>query len=335
MESRRRVNSMNVFIKKFILIGALLSITCFLLTDSSTITKSESFSYYVNIYSQNKYLVEHEEIIILSDDDLISYNFPGNGTKEDPYIIENFNITTTYNKAITISTTTLSIIIRDCYLSGHSYGIYISNVKDETVEIINNTCTNNIANGINIHYTSRTVVKNNTCTNNTKGMYFIYGDEVIVSNNNCSGNSAYGLQLLHCDAGLITSNILQNNGGYGVYLAHDVNYHVVHHNRFVDNNKGGESQGYDTGEGNIWYDVRSSEGNYWSDWSGINYYNIDGPAGKTDKYPLDEDGNSPIVTTETSTTSEVKIYFMLDSIVIILIILKRKIRSTKVIFKMN
>ena len=323
------VNSMNSFIKKFILIGILLSSTCFLLTDF----KSESLSDNVNIYSQNNFLFEHEEIIILSDDDLISYDFPGNGTKEDPYIIENYNITTTYNKAITISTTTLSIIIRNCYLSGHSYGIYISNVRDETVEIMNNTCTNNIVNGINIHYTSRTVIKNNTCTNNTNGMYFIYGNEAIVSNNNCSGNSDYGLQFLHCDAGLITSNIFQNNGGYGLYLAHDVNYHVVHHNRFVDNNRGGESQGYDTGEGNIWYDVLSSEGNYWSDWSGINYYVIDGPAGKTDKYPTGS--ISPTVTTETSTTSEAKIYFMLDSLAIILIVLRRMIRSPKIIFEIN
>ncbi len=328
------VNSTNSFFKKFILIGILLTSTCFLLTDSSSIIKSESLSDNVNIYFQNKYLVEYEEIIILSDDDLISYNFPGNGTKEDPYVIENYNITTTYNKAIAISTTTLSIIIRNCYLSGHSYGIYISNVKDETVKIMNNTCTNNIVNGINIHYTSRTILKNNTCTNNTKGMYFIYSDKAIVSNNNCSGNSDYGLQLLHCDAGLITSNILQKNGGYGLYLAQDVNYHAVHHNRFVNNNKGGESQGYDTGEGNIWYDVLSSEGNYWSDWLGINYYDIDGPAGKTDKYPL-TNGISPVVTTETSTTSEVKFYFILDSIIIILIVLKRMIRRPKIIFEIN
>jgi parallel beta-helix repeat protein len=324
---------MNSFIKKFILISILLSGTFFLLTDFSTITKSKSLSDNVNIYSQNKFLVEHEAIIILSDDDMISYNFPGNGTKEDPYIIENYNITTTYNKAITVSTTTLSIIIRNCYLSGHSYGIYISNARYDTVEIMNNTCNNNLVNGINIHYTSRTVVKNNTCTKNTKGMYFIYGNEAIVSNNNCSGNSDYGLQFLHCDAGLITSNILQNNGGYGLYLAHGVNYHVVHHNRFVDNNKGGESQGYDNGEGNIWYDVLSSEGNYWSDWSGINYYNIDGSAGKTDKYPLDEDGISPTVTTETSTTSEVTIYFMLDFIVIILVVLRRMIRNQRLFLK--
>ena len=78
----RMVNSRNSFIKKFILISILLSSTCFLFTDF----RSESLSDNVNIYSQNKFLVEHEEIIILSDDDLISYNFPGNGTKEDPWM---------------------------------------------------------------------------------------------------------------------------------------------------------------------------------------------------------------------------------------------------------
>ena len=72
-----------------------------------------------------------------------------------------------------------------------------------------------------------------------------------------------------------------------------------HHNYFLFNNRGGV-QAFD-GDDNIWYDLSSNEGNYWSDYRSrypSNYtggYEIPGFNGKVDLYPLlitdfDQDG---------------------------------------------
>ena len=40
--------------------------------------------------------------------------------------------------------------------------------------------------------------------------------------------------------------------------------------------------------GNYWFDNITKEGNFWSDWSGIGNYSIDGPANSEDPYCLNE-----------------------------------------------
>ncbi len=62
-------------------------------------------------------LVDHKPITILKDEDFEKYNFLGNGTESNPYIIENYNITTEEDIAIYISFTTKYFIIRNCYLN--------------------------------------------------------------------------------------------------------------------------------------------------------------------------------------------------------------------------
>ncbi|MCG3217292.1 MAG: hypothetical protein KAS63_11225, partial [Candidatus Heimdallarchaeota archaeon] len=49
--------------------------------------------------------IPHDPILIDSDDDFITYGFPGNGTEINPYIIENYNIITTTENGISISFT--------------------------------------------------------------------------------------------------------------------------------------------------------------------------------------------------------------------------------------
>ncbi|MCG3222748.1 MAG: hypothetical protein H7641_15320 [Candidatus Heimdallarchaeota archaeon] len=46
------------------------------------------------------------------------------------------------------------------------------------------------------------------------------------------------------------------------------------------------SQAKDDGNENIWYEVQTSQGNYWEDWGGTGIYEIDGLGGNDDLYPL-------------------------------------------------
>ena len=62
----------------------------------------------------------------------------------------------------------------------------------------------------------------------------------------------------------------------------------------IDNNYWGESQARDTGVGNVWYDVSTMEGNFWSDWSGYGTYSIEGSAENEDIYPMLVEGEKKL-----------------------------------------
>jgi len=105
---------------------------------------------------------------------------------------------------------------------------------------------------------------------------------------NACNNNDWGIWLDSSDSCFVTYNLLQENEEYGVYSSYGSDNNLIHHNTFVDNNIGGTSQAYDDGTNSFWYDTATQEGNYWSDWSGIGSYYIQGFALSFDKYPFGE-----------------------------------------------
>jgi len=80
-------------------------------------------------------------IVIKKDKDFVKrYNFPGTGTADNPYRIENLTINVQSIYGILITGTTSHFVIRNCTISGNA-GIYLQKVKTGTAEIINNTIT--------------------------------------------------------------------------------------------------------------------------------------------------------------------------------------------------
>ncbi|MFW9852836.1 MAG: NosD domain-containing protein [Candidatus Thorarchaeota archaeon] len=222
-------------------------------------------------------------------------------------------------------------------------GIYLNDSSGST--LTNNTCTNNNV-GIHLDSSSDCILTNNTCTNSFSGIYLISSSDCILTNNTCTINS-FGISLhsssssdlinntcinnyqgiiLHSSgSSLITNNLLQENDEYGIYIALHSNNNEIHHNIFVDNNLGGTSQAYDEGENNIWYDSTINEGNWWSDWSGSGSYSIDGPAGSVDPYPLDEEGNPPVVSEFLQISTITMTLFLCLALIPLLLKRKRKI----------
>jgi len=108
----------------------------------------------------------------------------------------------------------------------------------------------------------------------------------IVSNQFLSNE--IGVSLKSSNSCNFVSNIIQDNVGYGAQLDQFSNSNLLYHNIFINNNLDSFSQACDNGT-NTWFDSNSKEGNYWSDWSGMGSYSIDGITGVTDPFPLDED----------------------------------------------
>ncbi len=213
--------------------------------------------------------------------------------------------------------------------NNNQYGISLSTSISSTVS--SNTCINNYFIGIGLSYSANSTVFNNTCNNDWRGIWFYHTSSSTVSNNTCINNNFEGISLSSSDFCVVTYNLLQENEGYGIYIESSSDNNHIHHNTFVDNYLVGTSQAYDDGNNNIWCDVITNEGNFWSDWSGTGYYYIDGSAGAFDLYPLDEviDHTTTEHTSIESTTDENPLNFTLTLLILVVPLLLTRIISKK------
>ncbi|MEW6069095.1 MAG: PKD domain-containing protein [Candidatus Thermoplasmatota archaeon] len=177
----------------------------------------------------------------------------GSGTKENPYIIEGWEINASNANGIEIRNTNVYFTIRNCVIYGrktnYNYGIYFYNVangKIESVSSYNNSC------GVRLYYSSSTTItasqiynnfgycgygiylyssSNNTISAcqiyNNFGCYYGYGIYLYSSSNNTISackiyNNYCGVYLSSSWNNTITASEIYNNsrywGGYGVYL---------------------------------------------------------------------------------------------------------------------
>ena len=140
--------------------------------------------------------IAHNPITITNDGDFITYGFPGLGTAEDPYLIENYNITTNSEIGIYIEDTTKYFVIRNCYIDAYRRGIDIENTALGTTSIINNTCFNNLHEfGIKLYQASFATIISNTCINSRDGIQVHTSSGVIIANNTCINNDYQGIKM--------------------------------------------------------------------------------------------------------------------------------------------
>lgn len=201
----------------------------------------------------------------------------------------------------------------------------ISSGSSSVIELTENTCNYNMF-GIYIsNYYETSLFTNNTCTNNYFGIWIIGGysliinDICIISSNTLSNNDYFGMQLERADNNVIVFNEISINGNYGIRLVDGSNNNKIHHNNFSSNSHPSNSQGYDSGYNNTWYDAEAQEGNYWSDWSGSGSYAIDGSAGSVDLYPLGG----------TITTTQVNLSILIPFLILIPWVIKMKSKKKK------
>ena len=264
-------------------------------------------------------LVASDPIDITSDQDFIDLGFSGSGTKEDPYIIENYEINgTTSQDGIHVEDTTKYFIIRGCKIRGAYQGIGIENVSYETAQIINNYCYLNDKNAIDLYNTSGHLIKNNTVIENKMGIRFDWCDNLTIIENTIYKNRGCGMvtfnannldirnnRFIYSDyegivcettnSSVISKNLFKFNDEFGVGLTTRCADNIIYHNDFIYNNRDptvpeGTSQGEDRASGlnNLWYNSALQEGNHWSDWIGEGTYQIDGSAYNEDLYPLSD-----------------------------------------------
>lgn len=213
----------------------------------------------------------HAPIVIQSDENFTDYGLTGQGSPQDPFMIQNFNITTNSAVAINISQTTKHFTIEGCYLAANSYGIFINNATD-IIRVMNNTfmvnnyaiycksittsiitnnslkdgtiyqyeadsstIVNNTADAIILWYTNTSLVQDNDIT-----IFAVrYCNSSVLVNNSVShhtGTSA-AVQLSYSTQTTILNNTIQDNFYNGIHLQF-AEYSVIANNTIVRNRNG-------------------------------------------------------------------------------------------------
>ncbi len=200
------------------------------------------------------------------------------------------------------------VVVNNCTVSeniitGGTYGIYVENSLYNS--FFNNVISNCRDVGIYTQESDYSLIKYNIAINSQWGIYSAYSNYVDIINNTITNHTLMGLGLFACDFSTLVNNTIKNNDiGVGIEWSEDV---VCSHN-FIKNNTdyglkvyisanvmiylnsfveniGNSSQGYDDSEDNFWYNSLTEEGNYWSDYTGIGSYSIDGDGEAVDLYP--------------------------------------------------
>jgi parallel beta-helix repeat protein len=277
----------------------LVIILCFSILQPTHRTNDRQFLISHSIASSEYYSI-HVPITIGSDQDFIDYGFAGNGSAENPYRLERLNITSTtlYGTAISIQNTHAHFIIRDCYIVSEYVAIGLIDAAAGTGAIVNNTLVSSSGDGgaILVEMINCTISENR-CTNWAQGIHLNQAYQCLISNNNVTDSTYQGINIRYSNNNTIIGNRIINSTQHGLVFVGTSRFNVVYNNTFInnghvdeytiDNDHSGnlQSQGYDEGSDNIWYDSSSSTGNVWDDYSGFGAYAIDGPANSFDLYP--------------------------------------------------
>lgn len=197
----------------------LLLVTSFLLNFSVVSSLKENDNKFVN-----NNLITYAPIHIDEDSDFST--FPGSGSSNDPYIIENYNITTEVEACgINISATTKFFIIRNCFIDALDFGIWISWISEGTAQVINNTCVNHYSSGIDLWDVPGALISNNKLHYNKNGIYCVTSDGILLEDNNCTNNQLRGMSVRFCDDAIIKNNYCSYNE-IGIETAFSRNFNV-------------------------------------------------------------------------------------------------------------
>lgn len=187
---------------------------------------------------------EHSPVIITNDTDFEIQGWPGLGTKEQPYLISELNITTN-TQCIDIRDTTVHFEIRNCILTADGSdldrGLFLENVTNAKVRnciitsnsngvriadsfnciLINNTAYENKYSGFHLAGVTNCIIQGNNASWNPHGGILV-GDfpnfNCTVIENHVEYNSDYGIRIVALTGGRAIGNTALENVGAGVQL---------------------------------------------------------------------------------------------------------------------
>ncbi len=242
-----------------------------------------------------------EAILIQSDSDFLTQGWPGNGSSDEPYLIESIGIFG-YDPAITIRNTRAHFVIRECVISGSGTesGLEFDNVSHGCVE----ACRfENLSCALDADRSNYTIVRGCSVLASWDGLVFSRCSGGLIDSNSVNGTGGgFGVGVFTVENMRMVNNTLETNS-VGFYLYEMLNSSILgntvydndigidivgvsQQNRLYGNTIGPntDNNAVDNGVNNMW-DDGVSQGNVWSDYTGVLEYAIPGTAGSVDRYP--------------------------------------------------
>lgn len=168
---------------------------------------------------------EHDPVSISGNADFAGQGWPGNGTPQNPYLIEGLSIVDS-STGISIRDTTVYFEIKDCLISApedaSSEGITLNNV---TNAMIVDCIVESHYHGMVIWKTSNSTITNNDASENHDcGFKLGMTSNSVLTNNTAGGNRwRNGFFVSYCDNCSIIDNVATDNGAHGIYLHRSLN----------------------------------------------------------------------------------------------------------------
>ena len=262
---------------------------------------------------------DQNPIIIETNSDFESQGWSGNGSSNNPYLIEDLRIVISdYSQScITIRNVSSYFLIKNCSFSsdfpiGYYEGIVgggkgVTLVETSNGQIINCTFTN-LRDGIYTYDSSKCTFTNCTITYSGVGINMRYSSDWIIANSTFT-HCSYGLVLSFVNTTTVTDNtvlfneigvdlgstfecnftynLIAYNTEIGVILRYGCSMTNIFKNRIAFNQDKAiheDVNAEDDGHDNLW-DDNVSIGNEWGDYSGSGNYTIPGLAGSIDRFP--------------------------------------------------
>jgi parallel beta-helix repeat protein len=235
-------------------------------------------------------------IEILSDDDFVSQGWPGEGTYEEPYMIEDRYIMTYWSEptGITIRDTRAHFIIRNCTIvdiddTVYGTGIDLWNVTNGM--IANNTFLLGLY-GVHIQNCSLCSLSNNSFTQYSEAVRVEESTDVTIAQNLLTGTET-AMNLLSAELSAVRNNTLNGNT-WGLILGSQSNNVTVSWNDFNSTNDVQDNGVQNTVSENYYSDYSGPDSNY--DGFGDMPYTLLGTAGSEDPRPLILPMKGPFIT---------------------------------------
>jgi parallel beta-helix repeat protein len=158
-----------------------------------------------------------------------------------------------------------NIIANNSCISNDRFGMLI--VYSDANNIENNYISKTMGIGIVLSISEGNLISNNFCNMNKENSIHLQGSKHnTIINNNASSNNKYGIYLNYsADSNIITNNHINNNNETGVCI-NNSNNNKIYHNNFIQNPLQAKVVGYSYN--NRWNN-NNGEGNYWSDYTGL------------------------------------------------------------------
>ncbi|MHA2318092.1 MAG: right-handed parallel beta-helix repeat-containing protein, partial [Candidatus Hodarchaeales archaeon] len=200
-----------------------------------------------NLSETKKRIFSDSPISISGNEDFIDTvereNWPGNGTINNPYLIEDLQIIGfSSRRLIEIFNVDLHFRISNNLLSVGWVGIYFLNVRNGIIE--NNTVTANSGFGISIYFSQNSTIVGNIISNNRYGIWLDTSPGNLIAENVLENNDD-GLYLSFSEENEITKNLISHSTYDGIYL-------LVSRNSFISENIITNNDGFGLNIYNSW-----------------------------------------------------------------------------------